>query len=496
MTEISGQYYPTKEQIKANILATMVAQGARVGRSYNTAEGSEYEALFAEPIAIELSAVMANNKIANRSRDPRTASDEDVVANAAVAGVVARPAEKAKGPARIDVITGTVTIPDGKECTGPNGKTYVAATQYTSVADDAVITLVAKEGGTESNLSEGAILTWDDPSIGNLRRQLVVGAGGISDGKDADGVEQVRQRYINNFANPKAAGNWADIKETAEGASSAVAAAYVYQAPQGGNSYGLALVSSEDDGELDDVTVADVAAAVVAKHPGFVNLNATSVTSQGIDVAFTTKAPLPRAAGGDGSGWIDGSPWPTVPIGVPIITGYSSGEITTSATSLGTLVPGNRIAIWQASEKRFYHYVVSAASIGGGFVKIQVVGGFSQNGHVGSFVSPDAKNIDGWGAFIVAECKKLGPGEKVTSPFLLPRALRQPHPSQSGEMDMNSRLCSELQKSYTEISDIRYAARYATGTTTPLTGPSVPASSLDPPNRLTLVTIGFVANLT
>lgn len=247
--------------------------------------------------------------------------------------------------------------------------------------------------------------------------------------------------------------------------------------------------------------VTAAANAIAAEMPGRSNGNVTTVDPEYVDVVLDVLAEFPQHAGGNGNGWRDANPWPNDGAGsgvAPVkVTAYNAGppgEITTSATAVGTLTVGSHIAIWDYDEETMHEYVVSYAQLSGGFVHIQVVGGFIID-HTGAYVSAGAVNIATWAANTLAAIRTLGPGEKSASTWVLPRARRRPTPDVEGPMVLGSRVCAAVSNASEEILSINYAARYATGTTTTLIEPTVPAASTDPPNILVLKYLAFRAVL-
>ena len=491
--EVAGQYFPTVEELVNIGLRNVAGAAARRGLTVNVLPGSELWMRF-NAIARQVVGIYANNKLGLAASSPQDATEDDLPALAAQFGVVARPAQAASGFVTIKVVTGTVTIPVGFECTASNGVTYEVTQNYLGLANGADVEIVARTGGAHTNLSAGETVNWTAASLGNLKRDATVESGGVEDGTDGDSVEVVRQRLLKRLSRAAVGGNWAAIAEWAEGASSAIADAYVYPAIQGPGSYGVALVSADGDRTVTDAVVNAAATAITAEVPGRANGNITTVLPQEVDVVFAVSAEAPKYAGGKGNGFRDGSPWPNDTSGAVKVTAYNSGTgtITVNTASLGVLAPNHHIGIWDPDSETMYEYTVLTATDAGATVDITVIGGFSLD-HTGAYVSAGAVNLRTWAANALAAMRTLGPGEKSSSTWVLPRARRRPTPDVQGPMKLTSRICSAISDASPEILGIEYSNRYATGTTSTLTAPTVPVASTDPPNILVLKHLAFRA---
>lgn len=491
--EVDGQFFPTKEDLRNVGLRALAAGAERDGLTVNVLPGSEYYERF-DALAKMIAPVYANNKLGLAALSPQDASSEDIVDLAAQFNVVPRPAETSSGYVAIKVVSGTVTIPAGYECTGSNGKTYATVDTTVGAVNGDLIEIISVDGGSDTTLSAGDVVNWTSAALGSLKRDAIVAAGGVSGGTDADDAEVVRQRLLRRLSRAAVGGNWASVAEWAEAASSAIDTAYVYPAIQGPGSTGVALTSSTGDRTVEDAVVVAAANAIASAMPGRANLNVTTVDPELVDVVFRVYAESPAHAGGKGNGWRDGSPWPNDGSGLVKVSSYAAGppgEITTDAASLGLLTVGSHIAIWDHANETMHEYIVSAASVSG-TVKIQVVGGFLAD-HTGAYISAGAFNIATWAANALAAMRTLGPGEKSDSTWVRPRARRRPTPDVEGPMLLGSRVASSISNASEEILSIDYLARRATGTTTTLTSPTTPTASTDPPKILVLKHLAFQA---
>jgi hypothetical protein len=197
--------------------------------------------------------------------------------------------------------------------------------------------------------------------------------------------------------------------------------------------------------------------------------------------------PLPQSAGGAGGGWRDADPWPAENVKV---TSYASGlaRISVSTTAAAPSV-GASIGIWDPDDETMYEYsITSVTLIAAGPPAIYDIGvqnGFSTD-PTGAYISAGAQSLTDYAATFAEEVATLGPGQKTELPEILPRALRYPATDTSNPSDLTTRQTIAVFNAYSEVADLTYAARYATGTTTALTSPDVPNTTADPPNILVL----------
>ena len=494
---IVGQFYPTTEDVVNVYLRSLAGSCARKGIAYNVLPGSEAW-LRARAIAAVVVPAFANNKLGLDAVNPLTAQGDDVINGAAAQGVLQRAASPATGYITAQVVSGTVNIPDGHPGTMSDGTPITVFGAHPGIANGDPVLVTTTTTGEDANQVFGSPGTWDNASIGALKNKFTVAAGGLSDASDADTVEEVRQAWLERLANPGKGGNAAHVCELARGASASIASAWAYPGLTPG-SYGVAIMGATGDGALSAAVVTQAAAAIVAELPGHSNLNCTTITPQPVDVVIKVHAPLPKNAGGPGGGFLDATPWPNDTVPIVKATSYNSttGVLTTNGASLSGLAIGNHIGIWDPDFEdssgnavgKMYEFVVSEA-LDPGTVTIKVNGGFPKD-FTDCYISAGSTNLVNWAASAVAAFATLGPGEKTSNIFLLPRSARKPDESVRGPQRLESRILNDIQSAHDEIADIGWTARYATGTTNALTAPTVSAAVTDPPRRLTLAHLAF-----
>jgi len=335
------------------------------------------------------------------------------------------------------------------------------------------------------------VLSWDSASIGALASTAMVAAGGLSGGSDGDDDETLRLRLIARLAFPTAAGNWSCMKGWAEDANASVSGAFIYEAARGPGSVDIAIVRADGDRALGSSVVAQVAASVASRIPGFASLNVTSVQVQAVDVTVAAKLPLPATAGGAGGGWLDAAPWPSDDA---LITSVSGSTLTVETTGAPAL--GQRIGIWNHFARKLVDFAItqnpSAAPGGYSFTIAPIAGGAVPAWILpGLYVSAGAVNLAHYADALCSAFLRLGPGEKTRNPHVLPRALRKPPPDVASIADLTSLLLSSVTNQFTEVLSLSWGVRRIAGTKTPLSSPPLPITAADPPFVLILRSLAF-----
>jgi hypothetical protein len=113
-----------------------------------------------------------------------------------------------------------------------------------------------------------------------------------------------------------------------------------------------------------------------------------------------------------------------------------------------------------------------------------LVGSAGGEPQVGDFISPNAQNLEAYGANWVKLFSSLGPGEMTTDANRLPRALRHPSVNDEDPSSITAAALGRFAGKHPEITD--YAFSYS-----PTTTPDVPATVDDSPNILTPGKLAF-----
>ena len=207
---VAGQYYPTLEELRDGGLRALAAAAESRGLTVNVLPGSEYYLRF-DAIAAQMLPAFANGKLGLKAVSPLDAEGDQLIELAGVFGIQQRAAAAAAGTVTVAVVSGSVTIPAGYTCTAPDGSRYETVSAAT-VANGGTVEVQAVIGGASTNKPVGTVVRWDSASIGALRQNATVAAGGLSGGTDEDSVETVRQRLLDHLAGPSGGGNWSAMK--------------------------------------------------------------------------------------------------------------------------------------------------------------------------------------------------------------------------------------------------------------------------------------------
>ncbi len=483
---IADANYPTQDESRATLLRAIDHAFARRGLEANTLPGSEHYIrtnVFAGRIAV----AVANNELALEDSNPLTATGDALTILAGIFGVRKRPAGPSAGSVVI-TSSSTVTIPADFQASAPNGKKYKTISQGT-YATGASVDLIAIDGGPDTNQVAGTQLTWDSAQIGPLASKCTVGLAGLTGGVLADDNERLRERLLQHLAFPPVGGNWSSVVAWAEESTASVELAVCYPAVRGPSSYDIALTKAGGDRTLPAAILATVRGYVSGKMPGQESQNVTSVTAQRVDVVLQLRLSLPQVAGGAGGGWRDASPWPAEDA---LVTAYNAGTGVATVAATASPAVGTSIGVWDPSANVMREYVVASVGGGAGAWTITAQSGFTVS-PLGAYVSAGAVSLVDYAATFAAAVVRLGPGEKTTSPEILPRGRRQPSTDLASPSDLTSIQLAQLTNAYPEIGGAVFAAVYDTGTTTPRTSPSIPATTADPPNVLVLATLAIRA---
>lgn len=497
MSALLEAVYPTPAEQRDIFVSALRYAYARQGITANVLPGSDLYKR-AETYAASVSIAIANNQISIEQSNPLTALGHDLEDLAAVFGVFKRPAAPAANTVIIGTTGGSVAIPSGFSASAPNGHIYqTVSTGVYSNGDH--VQVIAVVGGSSTNQPSGTKLTWVSASIGSLNVQATVGALGLAGGTDEDNDTRLRERLLSRLAAPPIGGNWSSVLQWAEEASATVDAAFVYAAARGPSSYDVVVLKAGSDRRVPMVTIDAIKQYIESKMPGHADLIVDTVTQEKVDIVLAMRLPLPVSVGGAGTGWRDASPWPSE---ITTVTAYDVPTLTATVDSVASPYVGTTIGIWDpaadapadqpeepAGVMREYT-ILSVAGTSGAW-QITVQDGFIVS-PLGAYVSAGALNLTAYARALARRVAVLGPGEKTDIPEVLPRGTRQPTAEFYAPSNLTSILLAKITDAYPEILSLEYAARYAEGTTTALTSPTVPHTTADPPNSLTLERVALI----
>jgi uncharacterized phage protein gp47/JayE len=513
---VDSAAYPSPEEVRSQILTDIRYAYDAAGIPANVDEGSDHW-IRATAYGARVSIAIHNGRLSQQAISPLSAEGNDLIELAAVFGVYPRDASKASGFVIVGVnVVASVTIPEGHPVSAPNGERYTALALSPDVPNAGTVEIIAVNAGEAGNQPVGTTMRWELSSIGNLKTECTVDVGGIDGGEPADDTERLRTRLLRRLAFPGVGGSWSQIAQWAEESSAAIEAAFVYPSVRGPGSYDVALTKEGGDRTVPAATSTAAKGYIVARMPGHADLNVTTVNPAGIDVLINVKLPLPALAGGAGGGFRDSVPWPSTADAVlaKVAVVASGGTVlTVDSTSADPPMAGQHFGIWnpagldengEANGAMAEFLISSVGGVSGAYV-ITINTPLSDSPSfvaINMYVSVGAINLKQYAAAFRDQMALLGPGEKTASPDILPRGRRQPGPEILWPSALTSvqlgRLTNVVKDSdgitvsgFPEMLDASYAARYAEGTTTPMTDAPVATTTADAPRILSLTRLAF-----
>ncbi|TBV76886.1 baseplate J/gp47 family protein [Pseudoxanthomonas winnipegensis] len=159
---------------------------------------------------------------------------------AAIWGITRKTASKASGVATFSGTAGT-QIPAGTVASRADGKQYATLVVGTlSSGGTATISIQAADAGAETNAAAGTVLTVA-AQVAGLNATAVVGSGGLSNGADAEGDDDLRARLVARIQDPPQGGAATDYEQWALEVAD-VTRAWVYPNRMGGGTVGVMFV--------------------------------------------------------------------------------------------------------------------------------------------------------------------------------------------------------------------------------------------------------------
>jgi hypothetical protein len=354
----------------------------------------------------------------------------------------------------VPVIDGTRSLA-GNETLTRNGLRYVVSGPQGPLIDGDPVDIEAVDTGEATNAEGGEEITFDNPPAGFSEVAEVSEAVPLRGGTDAETDERKRTRILNRLRFAPGGGNVGHIREIAFETLADLPQCVVYPALGGPGSFVAVPLKAIDPDRSDFSRVLD------------------------------------SEAGGDGTGWVDETPWPSLNgdtfVEVDAVT--DSSNIQVSALDAAAPTAGLTHIVWFApSDQTFYEFLVLATAGGAGVRTLQtdrpMVDSNDNQVAIGDYISPAAVNSVAYGTTFRDLMGTLGPGEATADANRLPRAIRQPKPSQESPTDINAKLLRGLLDTHDEIVDIDLSN--ATTAT-----PTVPASVDTAPNVLVLDNFGI-----
>jgi len=343
---------------------------------------------------------------------------------------------------------GSTEIPDaaaiwGRDPAGHRYQVYLSGT-----ADDdgqAVLTLVAIDGGDETNVDVGTVITWANAPLGSAATAVVTGGrfgGGLDEETDAD----FARRLADRVRHKPASGNWAHIRSVARKASVSVEDAFTYACafhagstlvvPVQKRGIGIGpLARIPSIGVLGAVTAAVVPPAS-NNLPGAQFVVVVPPVAQPSHVVARIWQPFDSTAG-----WTDPEPWPRYTEGTAVAISSVTTQTDFELTATTGLLPDGEssssdvhLMVWDVSTSAFEALAIElVTALGDGVYRVELGAAPAHTLAIGDWVSPDMTRRATLAAAVSAYFDSLGPGEVVdlATDDRGGRAFRNPQPSES-----------------------------------------------------------------
>jgi hypothetical protein len=420
--------------------------------------------VIATALGNELAVVGANAIVKADALMPDSATGDDL---ARWADVFERAKQLAAGSVGNVVLesSAATTIETGRQLTDAAGLRYGVVQGGDYDNGDAVL-VRAISAGDATNHEQGDVLQWvSAPPFASDK--VVVAAGGLVNGIDAEDDEVLRSRLLDIFRSPPGAGNAQHVAEIAEEASPSVQKAFVYPAIQGPGTEHVVVVAAPTATNKSRVLASTTLSGtvepyVLGKLPTHAYRLVRSAEDVNCDVAFGLTLPEAATASppGAGGGWLNGTPWPA-PDGaatfrVRVTAASSDTSFTVDAQTFPT--PGvSRVAWLNFQSWRLYTALVTAYSGTTGALVVTVdtplVGlGTLQAG----YLWPDCQNAQAYVDAVLDSFSRMGPGEKTTNASALLRGFRHPRPAAGWPCAVGP----EMLRALTDAGDEVQAAQY------------------------------------
>jgi hypothetical protein len=391
-------------------------------------------------------------------------------------------------------VLGATAIPNGTQGRLPNGLRFQVVGTFINPADGAEIDVAAIDTGSVTNFPAGSVVTFNVAPT-NVSREAKVSTGSpLTGGTDAETDDRKRDRILNTLRYKPAGGNWAQIRQVVFDQFGGALDCYIYPAPGGPSTYIVVPVKAFDPDNNDfsrapsSAALQTIRGLIFGNAPPGIKSVVRAPTDEPLD--FTLKLELPGSVltGGNGQGWTDAAPWPTLEVadgGTVAIDAVSSDntQITVDAETAVEPIDGQtQIAWWSTADCKHYPaLVVGHSGTAGAWVldlDRPLVGKDGVGPTVGDFISPNAQNLEAYGNTWVSLFSTLGTGEITSDVNLLPRSLRHPYSTDEDPHSITNASLARFATKHPEISDIEFGSAAQTS-------PTVPATVDDSPNVIT-----------
>jgi hypothetical protein len=491
---------PTPAELRQQFLDDVSLEAIRTGNAEPPiGPGSEWH-LLGTGLANLCAIGLQNIAIGVDNQDPRHATGQALQDMRAPMGLPVLPPAGSSGSIVVTVLA-SATIPEGAQLTLPNDLRVEVSQQYINPGNGSEVKVRAIDVGKATNFPAGSVVEFaGSPPPGIAAVALVSQGDPLTGGRDAETEEELRQRILNRLENPPGGANWSQMREDALQADRSVQDVFIYPALGGPASVAVVCMRAIDANEeiftreCTDNQIQRIQDALHAKYSSAHEVVVRTVTDQSADFTFQITVPNSTLSGGDGTGWLDSTPWPVLETAdggnVAIASVAQGGRVVEvdAETSVAPVALQTHVAWWSTADKRFYvGLVVSVAGSAGSWsltLQEPLVDSSGDTPGVGDFISPAAVNIQNYGARFLEVFNALGPGENTANVDILQRGKRFPAISRTRPNNWTDGLMGAVTQAHGEIGALTRA--YG-----PTTSPDIPDSVDDSPNILHPRHLGF-----
>ncbi len=443
-----------------------------------------------------------NVAAAEQAHDVFAAQGDDLDAIRKAEGLPEVLPSGSRGKIRITVL-GATTIVNGTEGTFPNGLRWRTVGAVVNPADQSEIDVEAIDTGENTNLKSGEKVRFATAPTNVAEEAIVSAPEPLTGGDDGESDARKRDRILNARRNRPAGGNWGQLRQWALDSLGGVQDAYVYPAPGGPSSCKVVAIREfePDIGdysrELTSAQTQAVRTFIQTKMGIPQEIVIQTVADQDLDVTILVTLPDSALSGGNGQGWTDPDPWPSLlTADGDVVTisavGSANDSITvTAATTVAPVAGQTHVAWWSAVDRKFRARLVTAQSGSTGAwvltLESPLIGDTGAGPAIGDYVCPAAFNLETYGDIWVQLLQRFGPGENTADAGRLPRAKRHPFVTDEDPTDITNTTLSQWSNGYPESGDspahtgfpeiTGFELGHASATT-----PTIPSTVDDPPN--------------
>jgi hypothetical protein len=392
-------------------------------------------------------------------------------------------------------VAGPTTIGGATELKLPNGLRIRTVGATINPADQQEVDVEAIDVGALTNAKGGTAVQFVAAPTNVSKAAVVSSDFPLEGGTDQETEARKRDRILNTRRNKPAGGNWAYWRQFVQDRYASIADTYVYAAPGGPSSQLVVPVKNFDRASNSysrspsTALIATIRSAVQAAAGTFAETVVRGPADELVDFTLTVTIPQSTLSGGNGQGWTNSAPWPSLEVsdgGRITITsvGLDNDNLTINATTAVAPIAGQtEVAWWSPADRKFYSALVVSvdpASVSGTWIvdlDRPLVGIDGVGPSAGDYVCPNAQRLTAYGDEWVNLFEALGPGEVTDDPDRIPRALRNPNAADEDPYDVNGATLTTWKAKHPEVTNIGFGY-------SPVTTPTVPASVDDPPNIL------------